>query len=188
MPDNATASRNDARGPLVFDTRPLQRRPGEMREIQRSVPAPPGLGLPLVGVPDGSPIELDLRLESVVEGVYASGTVYAALAGECARCLDPLTSDVEAEFEELFYYPEGDIGEDDATLDGDLLDLGPVLRDAIVLELPLSPVCRDDCPGLCSQCGARLADAGPEHRHETSDPRWAALAGLYDEMTRREEN
>ncbi len=71
-----------------------------------------------------------------------------------------------------------DAGEDDQILDGELLDLEPTFRDAVVLALPLSPVCSDDCTGLCAECGVRLADAGPDHRHETLDPRWASLRGL----------
>ena len=69
-------------------------------------------------------------------------------------------------------------------LDGDLLDLEPVLRDAVVLALPMSPLCREDCPGLCAECGVPLADAGPGHRHdEATDPRWAALKQLGDQET-----
>ncbi|MCW2914010.1 MAG: hypothetical protein JWN52_2078, partial [Actinomycetia bacterium] len=70
--------------------------------------------------------------------------------------------------------------EDERRLEGDFIDLEPVLRDAVVLALPLSPLCRDDCPGLCSECGVKLADAGPDHRHDAVDPRWAALQGITD--------
>ena len=77
--------------------------------------------------------------------------------------------------------------DEELSLDGDLLDLEPVLRDAVVLALPMSPLCQEDCPGLCVQCGVRLADAGPAHRHEDApDPRWAALSSLTtDQATRR---
>ena len=65
-------------------------------------------------------------------------------------------------------------------LQDDLVDLEPLLRDAVVLALPFQPLCRDDCPGLCTECGARLAD-DPDHQHEDAiDPRWAALQGLTD--------
>ena len=56
--------------------------------------------------------------------------------------------------------------EEELYLDGDLLDLEPVLRDAVVLALPMSPLCQEDCPGLCVVCGARLADAGPGLRQD----------------------
>jgi uncharacterized protein len=89
-----------------------------------------------------------------------------------------MTSSVEATFQELYHYepPVAEDGEDDLLLDGDLLDIEPVLRDAIVLALPLSPLCTDDCAGLCVTCGVRLADAGPGHGHEDAVlPEWETL-------------
>jgi uncharacterized protein len=84
-----------------------------------------------------------------------------------------LDEDAEPDREELY-------------LDGDLLDLEPALRDAVVLALPMSPLCREDCPGLCVECGVPLADAGPGHRHdEPADPRWAALSQFDDQTTGR---
>ncbi|SFH50414.1 uncharacterized protein SAMN05421678_119111 [Actinopolymorpha cephalotaxi] len=161
----------------MFDTRELGRRPGAQRKLQRSVPAPAGLGIDVLGVPEGSDLELALRLESVVEGVLASGTARVLLTGECVRCLEPLEQPFDVDFQELYVFPESEIEDDEASrLEGDLLDLEPVVRDTVVLALPYQPVCRDDCPGLCPQCGARLAD-DPEHQHEAAiDPRWAALA------------
>ena len=122
-----------------------------------------------------------MQLEAVSEGVLVTGTATAPVVGECARCLEPLTSSVEASFQELYHYepsPSED-EEDELLLDGDLLDLEPVLRDAVVLALPLSPLCTDDCAGLCPQCGARLADA-PGHGHEDAVlPQWEALRQLH---------
>lgn len=146
------------------------------------MPAPEDFGVEMVGVPEGADIGLDLRLEAVLEGVLVTGTATVPLKGECARCLDPIASGFEADFQELFVYSDtrsgGNAGDDELRLEGDLIDLEPVLRDAVLLALPLSPLCRDDCPGLCPDCGARLADAGPDHHHEAADPRWAALQGL----------
>jgi uncharacterized protein len=172
----------DPRAPLVLDTRELGRRPGSQRESMFTAPAPADLGIEVLSVPEGSPIEFHIRLEAVVEGVLVTGTADAGLAGECARCLDEIHDEVVADFQELFVYDdrETDQDEDDETrrLEGDLLDLEPLLRDAVVLALPFQPLCRDDCPGLCVECGARLAD-DPGHRHdEPVDPRWAALGGL----------
>jgi uncharacterized protein len=134
-------------------------------------------------VPVGAEVSLDLRFEAVSEGVLVTGSAVAPLSGECARCLDPVTSTTEASFQELYLYqPGAKDGEDDGEaryLDGDLLDLEPAFRDAVVLALPLSPLCREDCPGLCPECGARLAEAGPDHGHgDNVDPRWAALRQL----------
>ena len=181
--------------------RQLGRQAGSALTQTRIVPAPDDLRLELIGVPVGTDVALEVRFEAVSEGVLATGTVIAPLAGECARCLTPITSSVTAGFQELYLYPDGrhdkhdkhdkrekhdrytkhdEQEEQDAEelhyLDGDLLDLEPVFRDAVVLALPMSPLCREDCPGLCIECGVPLADAGPGHRHEAAaDPRWAAL-------------
>ena len=96
--------RLDPHAPLVVDTRELGRRPGSMRPLHTTVPAPGHLSIEVVGVPEGSPLELDLRLESVMEGVYVSGTVIAQLSGECGRCLDPFEDELEVEIGELFAY------------------------------------------------------------------------------------
>jgi uncharacterized protein len=151
-----------------------------------SAPAPADLGIEVLRVPEGSPIDFELRLEAVMEGVLVTGTAQAALEGECVRCLADIHDVVVADFQELFAYEESDTarhshgGEDDdaGRLEGDLLDLEPLLRDSVVLMLPFQPLCRDDCPGLCIECGARLADDPGHHHEEPVDPRWAALQGL----------
>jgi uncharacterized protein len=176
----------DPRAPFVLDIRELGRRPGALRRISRTVPAPADLGLGgVVGVPEGVDIELAARLESVMDGVLVSGTVTAPLAGECVRCLDPTDGKISVDFQELYVYPdrvpEVDGSANDNTgelmVQGDLIDLEQVVRDGVVLALPQAPLCRDDCPGLCPRCGVRLAD-DPEHTHDSTDLRWAALSGL----------
>ena len=166
----------------MLDTRELGRRPGSQRQVSRTVPAPADLGIEVLQVTEGSPVELDLRLEAVMEGVLVTGTAHASLAGECARCLEAISDDIEVGFQELYVYEDHALpgAEDDevSTLRDDLVDLEPLLRDAVVLALPFQPLCQDDCPGLCPECGARLAD-DPDHAHEEPiDPRWAALADL----------
>ena len=209
MPNTRT---NAPRGALVFDTRTLGRQAGSARTQQLTVPAPDDLRLELARVPVGADMQLDVRFEAVTEGVLVTGSATGPLAGECARCLRPLTTSVTAGFTELYLYADGrrthnkhdkhdkhdrrnsrewfdeDTEQDDEEryLDGDLLDLEPVLRDAVVLALPMSPLCLQDCPGLCVECGVPLADAGPGHGHdEAPDPRWAALEQLGDQPTRR---
>jgi uncharacterized protein len=179
----------DPRAPLVLDTRELGRRPGSQHQVTRTVPAPAELGIEVLRVPEGSEVELDLRLEAVMEGVLVTGTATAGLEGECVRCLEPITDDVEVTFQELYVYDDQrhvptDEAEDDGVsrLEDDLVDLEPLLRDAVVLALPFQPLCEDDCPGLCPECGARLAD-DPDHAHEAAvDPRWAGLAALTNEL------
>jgi uncharacterized protein len=180
--------RLDPRAPLVLDTRELGRRPGSMRTLNFSTEAPAGLGIEILNVPEGSPIDFDLRLEAVMEGVLLTGTARAELEGECSRCLEPIEDDVEVALQQLYVYDDDEdhSSEEDDELDigrleGDLLDLEPLLRDAVVLALPFQPLCQDDCPGLCAECGARLAD-DPDHQHDDPiDPRWAALTGLAPE-------
>jgi uncharacterized protein len=168
---------------FVFDMRSLSRQPGSYRDETRTVSAPAGLRAGLAEVPQGAQVALDLRFEAVSEGVLVTGSAIATLTGECSRCLDPLASQAEVGIQELYRYLPGPGADDDdgedRFLDGDRLDLEPAFRDAVVLALPLSPLCRDDCPGLCPECGARLADAGRDHGHgEDADPRWGALRQL----------
>jgi uncharacterized protein len=174
-------SKLDPRAPLVLDTRELGRRPGSQRKVSVTAEAPAELGIEILGVPEGSQVQLDLRLEAVMDGVLVTGTATADLEGECARCLDSIEDTLTVDLQELYLYQPADGNDEDddvSRLEGDLLDLEPVLRDAVVLALPFQPLCQDDCPGLCVECGARLAD-DPDHRHEDPiDPRWAGLAEL----------
>ena len=195
MPNTRT---NAPRSALVFDMRTLGRQAGSAKAQQLTVPAPDDMRLELARVPVGADMQLDVRFEAVTEGVLVTGSVIAPLAGECARCLAPLASSVTARFTELYLYTRDrhdkhdrfdentEQDDEELHLDGDLLDLEPVLRDAVVLALPMSPLCREECPGLCVECGVPLADAGPDHGHEdVPDPRWAALKQYDDQATRR---
>lgn len=169
----------DPRSGLVLDTHELGRRAGAMRVVQATVDAPADLGIAVIGVPPGSPVELDLRLESVVEGVLVTGTATVEVRGECVRCLGEVSGQLEVDIQELFVYPGVEPDDDLASrLQGDLIDLEPLLRDEVVLDLPFQPLCRDNCLGLCLECGANLNE-NPDHRHEIGlDPRWEALRGL----------
>jgi len=186
MPENRkTQERLDPRKPLVFDTREVGRRPGSMKRLRRPVPVPEGLALDLVRVPVGATLDFDIRLESVLEGVLVSTTVTAPVEGECGRCLEPFQDSVEVDIQELYAYPHSET--DDTTdedevsrLQGDFLDLEPALRDAVVLALPTNPLCREDCPGLCPDCGVRWDDLPPEHSHDVVDARWAALQSMRE--------
>jgi uncharacterized protein len=171
----------DPRAPLVLNTKDLPRSPGTMRALRRGVPAPNGLGLELIGVPSGSNLALDLRLESVSEGVLVSGTIAARVEGECGRCLRPVSTTLKVSIQELYAYEHSTTDEttdedEVGRLRGDLIDLEPALRDAVVLALPNHPLCRDDCPGLCPDCGVYWDDLPDDHNHEQADPRWAALS------------
>src|SRR6185312_6970432 len=169
----------DPRSGLVLDTHELGRRAGAMRVVQATVDAPADLGIAVFGVPPGSPVELDLQLESVVEGVLVTGTATVEVRGECVRCLGEVSGQLEVDIQELFVYPGVEPDDDLASrLQGDLIDLEPLLRDEVVLDLPFQPLCREACLGLCAECGADL-NGDPDHSHDAPiDPRWAKLSAL----------
>lgn len=196
MPSKHT---NPSRDSLVFDLRSLSRQAGSARAETRIAQAPADVRLELASVPEGSDVELDLKFEAVTEGVLVTGTATARVTGECARCLGPVSDTVTVSLLELYRYHEdprhhpgkrkktedeepADGDDEERFLDGDRLDLEPAFRDAVVLALPMSPLCREDCPGLCIDCGLPLADAGPGHKHDDRpDPRWAGLTKLQQQ-------
>ncbi len=110
-------------------------------------------------------------------------TATAPVEGECGRCLRPISDTLDVTFQELYAYADSttdETAEEDEVgrLQGDLIDLEPELRDAVVLALPTNPLCRADCPGLCPECGVPWDDLPADHSHQQVDPRWAALREL----------
>jgi uncharacterized protein len=183
------AAHRRSRSPLVINISRLGRRPGSMMTFSETVPSPSRIGLDLIGVDEGAPLQLDLRIESVSEGVLVTGTVSAPTSGECARCLTPITGEVEIDLTELFAYPNSatdattesdEVGRVGSSGQPDTVDIEQPIIDAIGLALPLSPLCGPDCAGLCPQCGVPLATAELGHHHDQIDPRWAKLTGLLD--------
>jgi uncharacterized protein len=157
----------------VFD---LLHRPGEMRERSLDIIVPEAFGNAVIGVRAGSILDVELRMESLHDGILVTADVAGVASGECVRCLIDIEQGVEVEIQELFAYSQDEAFEYEVQTD--TIDLEPVIRDAVVLSLPFQPVCQEDCLGLCPQCGVRLLD-NPGHEHEAPvDPRWAALAGL----------
>ena len=154
-----------------------------MFPLHETVANPARIGVDLIGIAAGAPLDLDLRVESVSEGVLVSGSVAAPIVGECSRCLTPFQEQIHVDVTELFAYPDSlteATTEDDEVgrVLGDTVDLEQPIIDAVGLELPFSPVCRDDCPGLCARCGVALASAEPGHHHDDIDPRWAKLTTM----------
>ena len=175
----------DIKSPWTIDVaREISRRPGTMKIWRRDAPAPADFGLEVIGVPAGEPISLDLRLESVIEGVLASGTVSAEITGECSRCLGPVTDHVEVGLTELYAYP--DSATDESTEEDEvsrivdeMIDLEPAVRDAVLLELPNAPLCREDCAGVPTPDPESWAFVPAGTEHERIDPRWAALQDRF---------
>jgi uncharacterized protein len=183
---HSTTSRRHLSSPMTVDITRLGRRPGAMVTLRKTVPNPSRIGLDMIGIDVGAPMDLDLQVQSVSEGVLVTGTVDAPTVGECARCLAPVNGRVQVQMTELFAYPDSTTAattEEDEVghIVDDAIDLGQSIIDAVGLELPLSPVCTPDCPGLCPECGVALA-AEPDHHHDRIDPRWAKLGGMFPEI------
>lgn len=157
-----------------------------MIAVHETVASPARIGLDMIAIDRGAPLELDLQFQSVSEGVLVTGTVSAPTSGECARCLTATSGRIAIGITELFAYPdsatEATTEEDEVghVVEG-TVDLEQSIIDAVGLELPLSPLCSEDCPGLCVVCGVALAEAQPGHHHDQIDPRWAKLAGMFTE-------
>lgn len=178
-------------GGATIDVSRLPRQPGSMLEVSREIPAPADLSVAMAQVAQGSPIDLDLTLESVVEGIWASGTADVNVSAECSRCLDPLEWSETVALEQMYRYPatdargavveeEGNDDDPEPEVVDDTIDIEGALRDAVVLALPLAPLCSPDCGGICAQCGERI-EAGETHDHLLADPRWAALESLLQD-------
>ena len=164
---------------FALNVHDLMHRPGNMREVEVDLVLDAPLGDAAMVVPTGAKVEVDVRLESVHEGVLATGDVFTEAVGVCSRCLDPLKTAVEVDFQELFAY--SGTGEDDFKVADEQIDLEPVIRDEVVLSLPFQPVCSPDCLGLCAECGVKMAE-NPNHTHDQQvDSRWTELLKLKEE-------
>lgn len=166
-------------GPLVVGVAELLRRPGSTRDELREAVLD-GLATSTASVPAGAPITVEVRLEAVNEGVVAKGTVSAPWSGECRRCLRPIESVLVADVLEV--YEDEPVEGETSKLDHDRVDLEPLAREAVLLGLPLAPLCRDDCLGLCAECGADRNAGDCGHTVEVVDDRWSALSEItFDE-------
>lgn len=168
------------RRPFLVQVAALRKQNGATR-VEHREGLIPGLGAVSVVVPDDEPVVLDVTLASYPGGITVDGTVTAAWHGECRRCGGPVAGRMSARVRERFAPAGGtDRDEEAYPLKGDELDLEPLARDAVLLELPLAPLCADDCAGLCPTCGANrnteTCGCAP-----VGDPRWAALDALRDE-------
>ena len=157
----------------------LMHKPGQMRELELDIPLDTPMGEGAAAVPSGATVEVDLRLESVHEGILATADVFAEATSECSRCLEPLKLLVEVDFQELFAYSGS--SEDDLKVQNESIDLESVIRDAVVLSLPFQPVCKPDCLGLCPECGIRLVENSDHHHEQQVDTRWSELMKLKEE-------
>jgi uncharacterized protein len=181
-------------GAFLLNTHELPRRAGEMKEYALDVDAPYRVGVPLIAVPEGDLIEIDARCESVTEGILVTADIYAVAHGECIRCLDPVEMVIDRKIQELYRYEPtddkgkksrkkdeeiDDLDEDEVLyVEGEQVNLEVPILDAIILSLPVNPLCDEECLGLCPDCGEKWEKLPEDHGHDVVDARWAGLSGL----------
>lgn len=197
-----------SRSPYLFSAHDLPRRAGEMREYFVSIDVHEPMGFDILAIAQDEPIDIELKLESVAEGVLATANIRSLASGECTRCLDPVEIEIDENFQELYEYAEDPRvarkrekkmserakaakQEEDEELDDELevrqmdgedLDLEGPIRDAIILNLPINPLCDAECLGLCPECGEKWAVLPDDHAHQVIDIRWAGLENLDLEL------
>lgn len=164
---------------LVVDVAKMTGTPGASREIFANE-ALPGLRGALAYVDESEPVDVEVEAESLIEGIGVHGTVSGSFHVTCSRCLATYEQRFEQEVDEIFYFREGE--EDAYKISGGEIDLEPMVRDAVVLAIPLRPLHKVDCRGLCPACGAdrNVVDCG--HREEMVDIRWTPLRGLFNQV------
>ena len=169
--------------PLRVNAVELLRRPGSERTIDLTVLVD-DLGLiDEGGISDerfraADPVQVHLRLESLTDGIVVNGTIEAVWHGICRRCAVTATGTTTSEVHELYQHLVTD--PEAFELEGDQLDLEPMVREIVLLDAPGSPLCRDDCAGLCPTCGIDRNTSTCDCAPVVEDPRWAVLDQLRD--------
>jgi uncharacterized protein len=167
--------------PWLVPITSLRRSLGNRRREERSGPIGE-LRVADSRIPSGAEAHADTTLDSVDGGIEVTARIRAPWEGECRRCLKPVGGELLCEVREM-YRPRApgeppDQDEETYPLRGEMLDLRPLVSDALLLELPIAPLCRPDCAGLCPTCGADLNEGPCACPSPASDPRWAALDPL----------
>jgi len=164
---------------LTLDLRRLVQAPAKVDGlVTADDPVWEGAGVRLV-----APLTVQGRAEgSSIHGVWLRGTFTARIEMQCRRCLELLELDVEDDLA-VFFDPEATAVDEDVTLyaiepDAGELDLRPVLRERVILAVPDYPLCREDCRGLCPNCGANLNETDCDCQVAEPDARWASLLRL----------
>lgn len=160
--------------PLIVNAVELLRRPGTTKDIDVAV-AIIDFEFDDARIVD-TPIDISVHLESLSTGIHVSGTAYATWAGACRRCLAPLVERMGVDLDEM--YQKGTHDPDAYEIENDQINLLPMVREGLLLAVPLSPLCREDCPGFCPQCGTDLSESDCDCESVAPDPRWSALENL----------
>jgi len=163
--------------PLVLNVAELLRKPGTERAVHAECTVS-DLGIDDERLPDG-PVELNARLDVMSDGVVVNGTVRATWRGECRRCLVAVGGPMDVAVHELYQVHVTD--PDAFPLEHDQLDLRPMVREALLLDTPVAPLCRPECAGICPACGADRNEVTCDCVTAPRDERWAALDALRDD-------
>ena len=163
---------------LTVGVKDLIHKAGEMRELTLEVEARERYGEAMAVVPEGTPMTLELRLEGLHEGILATGEISVEAQAECVRCLDPVTLPLRVDFQELFAYSSSD--SDSYRVVDDSLNLEDIVRDAVVLELPFQPVCKEECYGLDPATGEKRTEPPGDSDADEIDPSWQELSKLLE--------
>lgn len=165
-----------------IDVRDLMRRPGSSRQVAVDEPVGDAVRIELAEIPADRPVHGELLLESVVEGILVTGPVTGTMALSCSRCLKAYDQPVRVEVQELYAVGAGP-ADDEYPLDPEgQLDPEPMIRDALVLAMPFSPLCRPDCLGICERCGGDRNLGECSCVDEDVDPRWAGLGAVLEAL------
>ena len=161
--------------PFQISVIDVSRRIGEERNKHIEFDVDERMGEGVAFVPKGAKIVLDVRLEGLHDGILVTGEVETEAIGECVRCLDEVRIPLQVDFGELFGYSPSE--ELEFSVHDNHVNCEPLVRDAVVLELPFQPLCDEDCLGLDPETGEKLTEPRAQSA-ATIDPRWAALEGL----------
>jgi uncharacterized protein len=186
----SAASSSSPSKEFILSIHELPRRSGEYRDYRLTRTLDRPFGLDMIAIPAKEEIDVTLTATSVDEGILVRGRVQSKVVGECARCLAPVELVIDQGFDELYEYESkaAALSEDDVETDEILMvveetvDLAIPIRDAVILALPVNPLCDEECLGLCSICGLPWRELDSYHAHEERDPRWKALEGLTERL------
>ncbi|MFP7697275.1 YceD family protein [Trueperella sp. LYQ143] len=173
--------------PFVVSSARLARLSREDLIVDEDIPAPESFGIDVLTVAPDEPIGVNVRISATSDGILVNGRTWACATGECARCLRPVNIELDRPIMEMVFsqdrreelIAQGDEeAQDFFVLTDEGLDLEPLIRDALILAMPLTPLCDPECQGLCQGCYERLDDLPADHHHDYRNPDFAALDDL----------
>lgn len=164
--------------PLVVNVTDLLELPGSRKELTLEQPVPE-LGNELVRVRSDEPLRFDLSLEAIDEGaILVRGRIRGTYDASCRRCLDEIRLPFMVSAAEVYRPPSAGVWEEGYAIVDESIDLEPMVRDNVLLEMPMYPVCAEDCAGLCARCGGNRNRGECTCTDEQADDRWGALREL----------